>query len=228
MTRASALIVIGAFLSMPLSAQNASPPTGSTPSKKAKKHEKSSAPNLPGAAAQSNEPTTTEIYADEAFFDSNKNKGIFSGHVKVIDPRFNLQSDKLTIFVSKGQTQGLEKAIAEGNVAVVRDRPDPNGGPPSRAVGRAETGTYVARTGDMELKGDPRVQEGLNTHVAASPDTVMIINQNGQLTTHGPSRTEIRQQPKETPASAEATAGRPGESKPNESPSPAATLSPKP
>src|SRR5947209_4568492 len=47
---------------------------------------------------QSNEPTTTEIYADEAFFDSNKNVGVFSGHVKVVDPRFNLQSEKLTVF----------------------------------------------------------------------------------------------------------------------------------
>src|SRR4030095_11581254 len=37
-----------------------------------------------------NEPTTTEIYADEAFFDSTKNIGIFSGRVKVTDPRFNL------------------------------------------------------------------------------------------------------------------------------------------
>ena len=37
----------------------------------------------------------------------------------------------------------------------------------------------------------------MNMHVATSPDTVMIINQNNQLTTHGPSRTEIRQQPKE-------------------------------
>ncbi|MGH8102515.1 MAG: LptA/OstA family protein [Chthoniobacterales bacterium] len=220
MIRASALIVIGAFLAMPLLAQNASPPTESTPTKKARKQQRSPAANLPGTAAQSNEPTTTEIYADEAFFDSNKNKGIFTGHVRVIDPRFNLQSEKLTIFVSKGQNQGLEKAIAEGNVALVRDRPDPNGGPPSRAVGRAETATYIAATGDVELKGDPRVQEGLNTHVAASPDTVMIINQNGQLTTHGPSRTEIQQQPKETPTSAEATAGKPGETKANASPSP--------
>ena len=222
MIRARTLIVIGAFLAMPLLAQKASPPTESTPTKdkRAKKQEKSAAANAPGMSTQSNEPTTTEIYADEAFFDSNKNKGIFTGHVKVIDPRFNLQSEKLTIFVSKGQNQGLEKAIAEGNVALVRDRPDPNGGPPSRAVGRAEMATYIAATGDVELKGDPRVQEGLNTHVAASPDTVMIINQNGQLTTHGPSRTEIQQQPKETPASAEATAGRPRETKPNEAPSP--------
>src|SRR5207247_10767185 len=145
----------------------------------------------------SNAPTTTEIYADEAFFDSTKNKGIFSGRVKVTDPRFNLQSDKLTVFITKGQNQGLEKAIAEGNVGLVRDRPDPNGGPPTRAVGRADKAVYTAATGDVESTGTPRVQEGANMHVATSPDTVMIINQNSQLSTHGPSRTEIRQQPDE-------------------------------
>lgn len=146
------------------------------------------------------EPTTTEIYADEAFFDSNKNVGIFTGHVKVTDPRFNLQSDKLTVFITKGENQGLEKAIAEGNVGVVRDRPDPNGGPPTHAVGRSDTATYVAATDDVELRGTPRVQQGENTHVATSPDTVMILNQKGELTTHGASRTDIRQQPKDDDA----------------------------
>ena len=165
-----------------------------------KKENTSSATKLFGQGAtglQSNAPTITDIYADEAFFDSTKNMGIFSGRVKVTDPRFNLQSDKLTVFITKGQNQGLEKAVAEGNVGLVRDRPDPNGGPPTRAVGRADKATYTAATGDVELRGTPRVQEGLNMHVATSPDTVMIINQNSQLTTHGPSRTEIRQQPNE-------------------------------
>src|SRR5437763_3689109 len=151
----------------------------------------------PATGLQSNVPTLTQIYADEAFFDSTKNMGIFSGRVKVTDPRFNLQSDKLTVLITKGQNQGLEKAVAEGNVGLVRDRPDPNGGPPTRAVGRADKATYTAATGDVELRGTPRVQEGLNMHVATSPDTVMGINQNSQLTTHGPSRTEIRQQPNE-------------------------------
>jgi len=162
------------------------------------KKDKSSVANLFGSGAsglQSNEPTTTEIYADEAFFDSTKNIGIFSGRVKVTDPRFNLQSDKLTVFITKGQSQSLDKAIAEGNVGLVRERPAANGGAPTRAVGRADKATYTAATGDVELKGTPRVQEGENMHVATSPDTVMIINQNSQLTTHGPSRTEIRQQP---------------------------------
>jgi lipopolysaccharide transport protein LptA len=163
----------------------------------AQNEDKSPANSLFGRSAMglnTNEPTTTEIYADEAFFDSTKNMGTFSGRVKVSDPRFNLQSDKLTVFITKGENQGLEKAIAEGNVGLVRERPDPKGGPPTRAVGRADQATYTAATGDVELRGTPRVQEGANMHVATSPDTVMIINQNSQLRTHGPSRTEIRQE----------------------------------
>src|SRR5690242_11348362 len=159
-----------------------------------KKEDKSPAANLFGTGLQSNEPTTTQIYADEAFFDSTKNMGIFSGRVKVVDPRFNLQSDKLTVFITKGQNQSLEKAIADGNVGLVRQRPNPSGGPPTLAIGRADKATYIAATGDVELRGTPRVQEGLNMHVATSPDTVMVINQNSQLTTHGPSRTEIHQE----------------------------------
>src|SRR6266404_4178743 len=171
-----------------------------TKAKDKKKEDKSSTTNLFGSSVMglnTDEPTTTEIYADEAFFDSTKNMGIFSGRVKVIDPRFNLQSDKLTVFITKGQNQSLEKAVADGNVGLVRERPDPNGGAPTRAVGRADKATYTAATGDVELRGTPRVQEGLNMHVATSPDTVMVINQNSQLSTHGPSRTEIHQQPDE-------------------------------
>jgi len=145
---------------------------------------------------KTNEPVTTEIYADEAFFDSSKYIGVFTGHVKVADPRFNLQSDKLTVYVRKGENQGMEKAIAEGNVGIVRDRADPNGGPVTRTVGRADTATYITATNNIELKGTPRVQQGPNMHVAISPDTVMVINENGQLTTHGSSRTDIRQEPK--------------------------------
>jgi len=191
--------------------QIASAPAGSPSSMKAekpakakaknkdqKKDDKASGKNLLGLGAagqQSNGPTTTQIYSDEAFFDSTKNIGIFSGRVKVVDPRFNLQSDKLTVLITKGENQSLEKAIAEGNVGLIRDRPAANGGPPTRAVGRSDKATYTASTGDVELVGTPRVQEGPNLHVATSPDTVMIISQNSQLHTRGPSRTEIVQQP---------------------------------
>jgi len=211
MRRLLAVVVMICGMTAQLRAQLAvSPAESGPPTKKAgktatEKEDKTGANKFLGPSTKtSNEPTTTEIYADEAFFDSNKSIGIFSSHVKVIDPRFNLQSDKLTVYISKGENQKLEKTIAEGNVAVVRDRPDPNGGPPTRSVGRSDKAIYTAATGDVELSGTPRVQEGLNTHLATSADTVMVINQNGQLSTHGPSRTEIRQQPndetKQTPS----------------------------
>src|SRR6201982_2553983 len=206
MKKLAVLVFIACTIGACLPGQIAAAPAASpAPVKKAekpakKKEDKSPTTNLFGSSAaglQSNEPVTTQIYADEAFFDSTKNMGIFSGRVKVIDPRFNLQSDKLTVFITKGQNQSLEKAIAEGNVGLVRDRPDPNGGAPTRAVGRADKATYTAATVDVELMGPPRVQEGPNLHVATSPDTVMVISQNSQLRTHGPSRTEIVQQPNE-------------------------------
>jgi lipopolysaccharide transport protein LptA len=142
------------------------------------------------------EPIVTEIYADQTVFDSAKSIGIFTGNVVVTDPRFNIQGDKLTIFISKKQNEGFEKAIVEGNVGVVRERPSATGGPPDHMVGRSDKAVYTAKDGRFELTGTPRVQQGLNTHVATSPDTVMILNEAGQLETHGPSRTEIRQDPK--------------------------------
>ena len=223
MSRFGVIIFIALCLAAAsLPGQSASPSTSSpvAKSKKEEKKEKQSTdktnPLLGMKGAPPNGPVTTEIYADDAFFDSNKNIGIFSGHVKVADPRFTLQSEKLTVYITKGENQGLEKAIAEGNVAVVRDRPDPNGGAPTRAVGRSDQATYVASTGNVELRGTPRVQEGVNTHIATSPDTVMIVNQNGQLTTHGPSRTEIRQEPKTDDGEKK------NESKPAPSPKPTA------
>lgn len=146
------------------------------------------------------QPVTTEIYSDAAFFDSEKYVGTFTGRVIVKDPRFNIQADKLTVYLGKGEEQGLDKAVAEGNVGVVRDRPDDKGGPPVRSVGRADKAIYTAKDGNVELTGTPRVLSGMNSHVATSPDTVMVINESGQLTTTGPSRTELRQEPKADPA----------------------------
>src|SRR4029077_5713684 len=164
----------------------------SKPATSPKKKTDDTGKNLFGTESKTEGPITTEIYADEASFDSTKNMGVFTGHVKVIDPRFNLQSDKLTVYLHHGEDQGLEKAIAEGTVGVVRDRADPNGGPPTHAVGRCEHAVYTSADGNVELTGMPKVQQGPNMHIATSAETVMVINQDGHLNTHGPSRTEIR------------------------------------
>lgn len=163
--------------------------------KEAKPAEEKAVKPKPSPAAPG-EPIITEIYADKAVFDSTKSIGVFSGQVVVTDPRFQIQGDKLTIYLSNKESQGLDKAVVEGNVGVVRDRPNPAGGPPDRMVGRSDKAIYTAKDGNFELTGNPRVQQGMNTHVATSPDTVMILNEKGQLQTTGPSRTEIRQAPK--------------------------------
>lgn len=155
----------------------------------------SSKPEKSKPASEIEEPIVTEIYADKTVFDSAKSIGVFTGHVVVTDPRFNIQGDMLTVYISKTQNEGFEKAVVEGNVGVVRDRPGANGGPPEHMVARADKAVYTAADGRFELTGNPRVQQGPNTHVATSPDTVMILNGTGQLETHGPSRTEIRQAP---------------------------------
>jgi len=155
-----------------------------------------------GFGASTNQAITTEIFADNVFFDSAKSFGVFAGHMLVKDPRFNLQADKLTVYLGKGETKGLEKAVAEGNIGMVREAPGEKGGPPIRSIGRADTAVYTAGDGNVELRGTPRVQSGVNSHIATSPDTVMVLNQGGQLTTSGPSRTEIRQEPKGSPAPA--------------------------
>lgn len=162
---------------------------------------KPKAASNPFAMPENNgQPITTEIYADEASFNTEKRVGVFSGHVRVFDPRFMIQSDKLTVFIHKEEGEGLEKAVAENNVGVVREKPDPKGGPPTKAIGLAEKAVYTSADGNVVLTGTPRVQQGLDTHIATSPDTVMILNQDGHLTTHGPSRTEIRQENKDNKA----------------------------
>ena len=179
----------------PRPAAESSPSPTPTPKSVKPAEEKPAKAKEGESPAPAQEQVVTEIYADQAVFDSTKSIGVFSGHIVVTDPRFQIQGDKLTIYLGSKETSGLDKAIVEGNVGVVRDRPNPNG-PPDRMVGRADKAVYTAKNGNFELIGNPRVQQGMNTHVATSPETVMILNEKGQLQTTGPSRTEIRQPPK--------------------------------
>src|SRR5947209_7130276 len=138
-----------------LPAQELSSATLASPTPKPKK---TKSPTAGQNSNEPKEPITTEIYAEHAFFDSAKSIGIFTGHVIVKDPRFNTQSDKLTVYMTKGgtdqstgqeQQQTLEKAVAEGNVGVVRDAAGEEGGPPQHSVGRSDTAIYTARDGNV-------------------------------------------------------------------------------
>lgn len=205
-------ILVAAFLlTIATAARSAAQDAAASPATRPKA--KAQLPPALATSDTSGQPIVTQIYADEASFETEKRIGVFTGHVRVFDPRFNIQSDKLTVYIHKEEGEGLERAIAEGHVGVVRDKADPKGGPPSKAVGLSEKAVYTSSDGNVELTGSPRVQMNLDSHVATSPETVMVLNQNGHLATHGPSRTEIRQQ------AADEKAGQP-------SPAPTAATSP--
>jgi lipopolysaccharide export system protein LptA len=99
-----------------------------------------------------------------------------------------------------GGAGGLERAIAEGHVTIVQDKPDPDGGPPKHYVGHATKADYDTASGDIVLTGEkdpatwPTLQEGINTHIATEAGVVMTLNRSGTLHTVGKTKTVITEQ----------------------------------
>ncbi|HEX4086591.1 MAG TPA: hypothetical protein VHY22_16885 [Chthoniobacteraceae bacterium] len=94
---------------------------------------------------------------------------------------------------------GLQRAVAEGPpdrpVVIVQDKPATNGQEAQHDVGIAEKADYNTDTGDIKLTGWPRVSQGINTQVATSPKTIMIMNRDGRtMRTIGPSHSVIEEQ----------------------------------
>ena len=96
------------------------------------------------------------------------------------------------------KASGLKSALAEGTadepVVIVQDKAASNGDEAQHNVGIAEKADYNADTGDVILTGWPRVTQGLNTQIATSETTVMIMNKDGKtMKTKGPSRSTIHE-----------------------------------
>lgn len=131
----------------------------------------------------------TEITAQkEATFDEKNNRAVFLGSVRVNDPSFLLAADKLTVTLTADRS-GIDRAVAEGNVVIVQQTP--GGEEKKAAVGRAQRAEYVPATGKATLSGSPQIQQGINRHIATSPETRMILHSDGRASTIGPSRTVI-------------------------------------
>ncbi len=144
---------------------------------------------------QAGEPDTipedaiTITAEEEANFDSNTRVAIFIGKVAVDDQQFFMTCDKLTVYLNK-EGGGMNRAEAEGNVNILQKSGPDNEGDPSR--GKSQRAIYNPEQGTVTLIGSPEVQQGINLHRAARPDTTMILNPDGQLQTNGPSRTFIQ------------------------------------
>jgi hypothetical protein len=164
---AALVLLISGFAATQLYAQATHSPSESgkpanKPEKTAtKKEEKSGADNFLDAAnaVNPNEPTTTEIYSDDAFFDSNKSMGIFSGRVKVTDPRFNLQSDKLTIYITSlsGVTGAGRKIEADYLFAECNESMRSYGVPKHRHLSEIEQELSIAAGEKITIQFTPHL-----------------------------------------------------------------------
>lgn len=164
----------------------------------------------------------TEITANTADFNNKTHIAIFSGAVVVKNPEFDLICDKLTAYLkhdekpapaapgdkqkpatpapqpegAKKPKGGLEKAIAEmategGRVIITQEKVDPDGSI-KRSVGKADKAEYDAIKGEVILRGSPEVKQGVNSHVAAEPGTIMIMSRDGNMRSNGRTKTVIQ------------------------------------
>ncbi len=124
-----------------------------------------------------------------ASFDNGANTAEFTGKVVVRDPQFDLTCEKLTAYL-RPDHKGLSKVIATGSVVIVQEKKNDRGDV-IRSVGKCGKATYDLVTGDVTLEEWPQIQQGINSQMAASPETKMILNAKGRSRTVGPSKTQI-------------------------------------
>jgi lipopolysaccharide export system protein LptA len=129
------LLTAGLLLTTPLTAQDSDPVVETT-----------------GPAAGGGAPAvqSTVINSDNFRLDLSKNEGIFTGNVRVVDPKFELASDELVIYFEDGSK--LKRLVARGNVNIKQaDK--------SSSSRQAE---YIIDERKIILTGDPSVMQGRN------------------------------------------------------------------
>lgn len=187
------------------------PAAAAQPAAKAKAQ---SAVRAPDNAAN----VTTITAKKRLLLDAKGYEATFLGEVKVVDPRFSLNCEKLVAYLKRPGTEikpgaapgpaspvesvpgagaektsggGVEKAVAEGDVIIVQDKLNDKG-EIERSIGRAQKAVYDASSGNISLSGWPQVEQKQNTIVAMEESTVIILNSKGSLDVVGHSKSVLR------------------------------------
>ena len=169
----------------------------------------------PAGEAGTNVVSETVITATKRLMlDSKGYEATFMGDVKVLDPRFSLNCQKLTAYLKRppGEAKaagadaeekkqpksdggapggGVEKAVAEGDVVIVQDKVNDKG-QIERSIGRAAKAVYDSASGDITLSGWPQVEQRTNTVAATEERTVIILNNKGTMEVLGHSKSVLR------------------------------------
>lgn len=139
-----------------------------------------------------NQSDVMEIEADESVMDNEKRLITFTGHVVVTEPRFNLTSDRLEVYMnddtnldgtpaagaasSNEDAPPFKRAIASGGMVEI----EKIGADGKVQIAKARKADYDAVTGDIVLSGGPpTLQSGSGFVNPSSPDAVIILRADG-------------------------------------------------
>jgi lipopolysaccharide export system protein LptA len=155
-----------------------------------------------------------------AYFDANKNYGIYTGDVKARHPQMYIECEELELFMAKqeGGVLGGSKPKKPATTAKDADILAPvkkpaNAGPPidkadargpmvtvekisedgELQIGHCKHLIYDGKTESTTLLEWPQVQVGNQLHKSTEAGCIMIIDKNGKLTTTGGHETLILQ-----------------------------------
>lgn len=122
-----------------------------------------------------------------ATFNSKDNTAEFRGDVVVVHPGFTMTSDNLLVYMTPDQG-GMDRAVATGYVTIRK-----NGDVASKGhyVGKSRHATFRNADQKMVLTDWPQIQQNNSLHIATARDTVMTLDQEGELETEGPTRTVV-------------------------------------
>lgn len=144
------------------------------------------ATNLPPATISTNKPVRergdTHIFSDSADFDLKNRVGVYTGHVRVIDPQMKMTCEKLTAKVPENGGR-IDSIVAESNVVIeaVDDK-----GRPVRATSEKAIYTYQVVNSvtneTIELVGNPDVSSAMFSGTA---DTIVWDRINNSIHTTG-------------------------------------------
>jgi lipopolysaccharide export system protein LptA len=143
---------------------------------------------------EQNAASRTEIRSGSSFFDSKNGFGVFVDDVELNHPAFKLTADELEVYMVSQQTpkppigaaqrdsdRKVKKAFAKGRkVVILKSSAD---GRPQTGIGREAE--YDGATGDIILRGWPRVQVGDDVSEAVEAGTYFVLKADGNYKAQG-------------------------------------------
>ena len=155
-----------------------------------------------------------------AFFDANKNYGIYTGDVKARHPQMYIECEELELFMARqeggvlGGSKSKKPATQSKDADILAPTKKPaNAGPPidkadargpmvtveklsedgELQIGHCKHLIYDGKTESTTLLEWPQVQVGNQLHKSTEAGCIMVIDKNGKLTTTGGHETIILQ-----------------------------------